>query len=187
MNFIRKRIEKALNNNELVCICLNTINWNSRLIGYVKKIHLSDNLDFQIIDEYGQKKDLKPVLFSTIKSLEIGGTYNKNIDTLFKKEFLRNQTMPKYFSIKKQDLHKKLKELKETKALCTFFFDTEFSIGIVEQITEDEFSITNIAYDGTEDGISIFDIKMLTKIRTGSNFESRILFLLKIASSPRYS
>ncbi|HMG68758.1 MAG TPA: hypothetical protein VK588_13760 [Chitinophagaceae bacterium] len=83
------------------------------------------------------------------------------------------------------DLYKKLSKLKEVKTLRTFFFDTEFSVGIVAELTQMEFSITNIAFDGTEDGITVFDVELLTKIRCGTNFENRISFLNKISHNRR--
>ncbi len=184
MNFIKNQIEKAYKKNYLVCICLNNINWNNRVIGYVKNIYASERFEFEVIDEFGQKKNIRTVLFSSVKSLEIGGTYNENIEKLNKKGFLKNQSTPKYFSEGKQNLYKKLNELKDTKALSTFFFDTEFSIGIVEEITLEELFIANIAYDGKKDGISVFDITLLTKIRSESNFENRISFLLSEAGAP---
>jgi hypothetical protein len=179
MNYIKNQIEQSYKKKELVCICLNRINWDNRIIGYVKNIYASNKFDLEIIDEFGQKKNKKRFLFTSIKSLEIGGIYNKNLENLNKKGFLKNKSTPKYFSIKKHNAYKKLIELKETKTLCTFFFKNEYSIGIVEEITQEEFFITNIAYDGTGDGISIFDITLLTKIRCNTNFENRISFLIR--------
>lgn len=176
-SFINKRIEEAYKKNELVSVCLGKIDWNSRIIGYVKKIYASNKFELEIIDEFGQKKNIRTVLFASVKSLEIGGVYNKNLEHLHKKGFLKNQSTPKYFSPEKYDLSKILSELKESKTLCTFFFDTEFSIGIVVDITQKELSIMNITYDGTEDGISIFEVTVLTKIRCETNFKNRISFL----------
>jgi hypothetical protein len=177
MNFIKKRIEKAYEKNNLVCICLNNINWNNRIIGYVKNIYSFEAFELEIIDEFGQKKNIRKISFASVKSLEIGGIYNKNLEKLNKKRFSRNQSAPIYFSARKHNLHKKLYQLKDAKTLCTFFFDTEFSIGIVKEISQEELSIANIAQDGTNDGISVFDITLLTKIRSKSNFENRISFL----------
>ena len=95
MNFIKNQIEKAYKKNYLVCICLNNINWNNRVIGYVKNIYASERFEFEVIDEFGQKKNIRTVLFSSVKSLEIGGTYNENIEKLNKKGFLKNQSTPK--------------------------------------------------------------------------------------------
>ncbi|HVY75497.1 MAG TPA: hypothetical protein VG890_11740, partial [Puia sp.] len=77
----------------------------------------------------------------------------------------------------KNDIYKKLNELVEGGTVCTFFFGTEFSVGKVRQVTQEEFSILNIAFDGRGDGISVFDTASLTKIRWASNFEKRISFL----------
>jgi hypothetical protein len=185
MSFIKNQIEKAYKKNELISVCLNNIDWNSRIIGYVKKIYASNKFELEIIDEFGQKKNRRTVLFASVKSLEMGGVYNENLANLNKKRFLKNQSTPKYFSSGKYDLPKKLSELKESKTLSTFFFDTEFSIGIVMEITQKELFILNIAYDGTEDGISIFDVTLLTKIRCETNFETRISFLTKLSHSRR--
>lgn len=179
MKFINSRIEKAHKNNELVCVCLNNIHWDKRLIGYVTNIHTSDKFELEIIDEFGEIKNVKTIAFASVKSLEIGGIYNENLEKLNKKGFEKNLSKPNYISAKHHNLFEKMKRLKEKQTLCTFFFNTEFSIGIVKEITQRELSIANIAYDGAIDGVSFFDIARLTKIRYGSNFENRIFFLYK--------
>ena len=70
-------------------------------------------------------------------------------------------------------MYDRLSQLMKSKAICTFFFKTEYSIGIVKGVTSDELSIANIEYDGS----SILDIHLLTKLRCESNFEKRISFL----------
>ena len=179
MNFIKTQIEKSFKQRKLICVCINKIEWNKRIIGYVRNIHKTEKFEIEIIDEFGQFKNFRTVLFSSVKSLEIDGIYNDNLEKLNKKGFKKDSSIAKYFPSKKYDLNKKLSELKEAKTLCTFFFDTEFSIGMVEKITQDELIISNIAYDGTNDGTSLFNIRFLTKIRYGSNLERRITFLRK--------
>jgi hypothetical protein len=177
MSFIINQIKKAKMSRKLVCICINTINWNNRVIGYVKQIYPPHKFELEVIDEFGQQKNKRIVSFTSVKSLEIGGTYNDNLEKLNKNGFVRKQMHSKYFSVQNQDLYEKLCVLKNSKTLCTFFFKTEYSIGIVKRITKHEMSIKNITYEGRNDGISIFDIALLTKIRIGSAFENRITFL----------
>jgi hypothetical protein len=177
MNLIKNQIEKSYKKNELVCICLNRIDWDNRVIGHVKNIYASGKFDFEIIDEFGQKRNKKTFLFNSIKSLELGGIYNKNLDALNKNGFLKNQQHPKYYKINRQSAYTRLIELKASQTLCTFFFKNEYAMGKVKKVAKDEFFIANIGYDGIADGISIFDITLLTKIRCNTNFENRISFL----------
>lgn len=177
MKFIKNKIEKAYKNNMLVCICLNSIVWNNRIIGYVVNMNASDKFDLEIIDEFGQKKNIKTIPFSAVKCLEIGGEYNEDIEKLYKEGFVKNQSKPHYIFAKKQRLYTKLVELKDKKTLCSFIFKSEYSIGIVEEITQKELVIKNIGYNGVSDGISVYDVSLLTEIRYNSNFENRISFL----------
>jgi len=109
--------------------------------------------------------------------LEVGGIYNDNLGRLMKNGYVKDKRHAKYISPKSRDLNEKLCELKTSKTICTFFFKTEFSIGMVNRVTKDEIGIKNITYYGGNDGVSFFDAASLTKIRAGSNFESRIEFL----------
>lgn len=163
----------------MVCICVGRIEWNNRIIGYVKNMYAS-KFKLEVIDEFGQKKNTRIFLFGAVKSLEIGGIYNNNLEKLNKGKWVRSKAGPKYAIAGKNNIYKKLNELLEARVVCTFFFGTEFSIGKVTQVTQEEFSILNIAYDGTSDGISVFDQTSLTKIRWASNFEKRIAFLAKV-------
>jgi hypothetical protein len=176
MSFIKDQIEKAYLKAGLVCICLDKIDWKKRVIGYVKNIGTS-KFKLEIIDEFGQKKSTKTVLFDAVKSLEIGGIYNDNLEKLNKGGWVRSTASPKYVIAGRNDIVGRLNELMEAQTVCTFFFGTEFSIGKVTRITQDEFVISNIADDGRADGRSVFVKTALTKIRWGSNFEKRISFL----------
>lgn len=115
--------------------------------------------------------------------MEIGGVYNDNLERLNRNGFTKTQSKPKYVIINKRNVYNRLNELIVGKTLCTFVFGAEYSIGIVTACTESEFFISNVAYDGSEDGISVFDINMLTKIRYASNHENRISFLFRQAKA----
>ncbi|MDP4150149.1 MAG: hypothetical protein Q8927_11695 [Bacteroidota bacterium] len=177
------KIEKAYKNGHLICICLNRIDWQRRVIGYVKKFAKSDSFTLEVIDEFGQKKDLRTVSLSSIKSLEIGGVYIENLEKLNKNGFKRTKTRPKYISINKRNAHKKLNEFMALSTLCTFVFGTEYSVGIVTASTESEFSISNVGFDGSDNGFSVFDVNSLTQIRYEGNAEERISFLHKLANA----
>jgi hypothetical protein len=181
MTSIKDRIEKAYKNGRLICICLNRIDWERRVIGYVKKFGESDSFALEVIDEFGQKKDLRTVKLSSIKSLEIGGVYNENLEKLNRNGFKKSKTKPKYISINKRNVYKKLNEFMVQATLCTFVFGTEYSVGIVTASTESEFSISSVGFDGSDNGISVFNVKSLTQIRYEGNAEERISFLHKLA------
>ena len=66
--------------------------------------------------------------------------------------------------------------------LCTFVFGTEYSVGDSRAAsTESEFSISNVGFDGSDNGISVFNVSSLTQIRYEGNAEERISFLHKLA------
>jgi hypothetical protein len=177
MNFIKKRIERAFKRNELICICINRIIWNNRIIGYVNSINKSGKFKINILDEYGQIKNTKTFTFFSVKSLEIGGTYNENLGRLNKSNFSKHHSTPKYFNKRKNNLFAKIDQLANTNKVCTFYFGSEYSIGVVKAVASGEFTIMNISFEGKEDGESIFDINLLTKIRYDSNFEIKITLL----------
>lgn len=174
---IEDRIKEAYRTKELICVCVHKIVWDRRIIGFVRKIYASGKFDLDVIDEWGQRKGVKRISFASVKSLEVGGTYNDNLKLLYMYGFVRNQSRPRYFSAGKHDLSAKLRELKETATVCTFFFGTEYSHGRVANVHEDEFVINNIGYDGSPDGTSVYTLAGLTKIRCHSNHENRIDFL----------
>lgn len=178
MSFIKDQIEKAYKKGCLVCVCLGKIDWNRRVIGYVMNIYTT-KFKLEVIDEFGQKKSTKTFSFDAVKSLEIGGIYNDNLEKLNKGGWVKSTAAPKYVIAGKNNILKRLNELMKAGTVCTFFFGTEFSIGRVKQVTQEEFMISNIAYDGTDDGVSAFVKASLTKIRWESNFERRIAFLAK--------
>lgn len=177
MSYMKNKIINAYKDNHLICICLNRIDWEKRLIGYVRDLKEPNSFKFEIIDEFGQRKGVRSIKFKSIKSLEIGGVYNDNLEKLNGYGFKKTKSKPKYIIVNKRNVYDRLNELKVGKTLCTFVFETEYSIGIVTACTESEFFISNVAYDGSKDGISVFDISMLTKIRYASNHENRISFL----------
>jgi hypothetical protein len=147
----------------------------------VKKFGESDSFALEIIDEFGQKKDLRTVKLNSIKSLEIGGVYIENLEKLNKNGFKKSKTRPKYVSINKRNVHKKLNEFMALTILCTFVFGREYSVGIVTASTESEFSISNVGFDGSDNGISVFNVNSLTQIRHEGNAEERISFLHRLA------
>jgi hypothetical protein len=177
MNLLKSQIEQAFQNNDPVCICFNKVDWNKRVIGYVKDVGASNKFKLEVLDEFGRKTKVESYSLASIKSLEIGGIYNDNLKKLSNGEFSKIQSVPKYYTAGMHNLGIKLSKLKASRTLCTFFFKTEFSIGIVADVNQEEFSIKNIASDGTADGISVFDIAVLTRIRCRTNFENRIFFL----------
>jgi hypothetical protein len=177
MSYLINQVEKSKRKGQLICICINSIDWRHRIIGYVIQIYPSGKFELQVIDELGQKKNKKMVLFSSIKSLEVGGIYNDNLERLMKNEFVKEKRRGKYFLISHRHVYERLQELKTSKTVCTFFFKTEFSIGIVNKVTRDEIMIKNISYEGGNDGVSFFNMAALTRIRIESNFENRIEFL----------
>jgi hypothetical protein len=99
MHSIKTQVEKAYKKGHLICICLNRINWEKRVIGYVKKFAGSDGFTLETIDEFGQKRTVRNVKISAIRSLEIGGKYNEDLEKLIKNGFKISKTKPKYVTV----------------------------------------------------------------------------------------
>ncbi|MEP6468091.1 MAG: hypothetical protein ABJB05_17395 [Parafilimonas sp.] len=178
-NLLKNKIEKFYNEQKLICICVNKIDWNKRIIGYIKKVNDFDSIELQVVDEFGRNKNLKLISFKSIKSLETGGIYNETLEKLNKKRAIEIYRTSKYLYSSDKNFFAKAHVLIKEKELCTFFFATEFTIGIIKKISQDELKIINIGYDGKNDGESIFDIAFLTKVRYKSNFEKKVFFLRK--------
>jgi hypothetical protein len=180
MKQIENAIQKAFKHQRLISICLSRIDWQKRIVGYVKDVKSPDLFTLQIIDEFGQRKGIRKIDFKSVKSVETGGIYNDALEKLEKKGFKKGKTKPKYINITKKNAFYKLNGILAQKTLCTFVFQTEYSIGVVNTCSESEFSIINVSFDGSADGTSSFNIDQLTQIRHGSNHENRISFLQKI-------
>src|ERR1700712_893561 len=97
MSYIVKLIRNAHANNKLVCICIHKIDWKSRLIGYVISIYSLNDFKFQSFDEVGRMQKLKTISFDSVKSLEIGGVYNDNLEKLIKNGFSKQRSPGKYY------------------------------------------------------------------------------------------
>ena len=161
---------------QLICICLNKIDWDKRVIGYLTSKPSSSTIDLQVIDEKGNFKMRKQILIETIKSIEIGGIYNDNLEKLAKAQLKPSKGQMKQVTTSKGNIQL-LQRLKDSQQVCTFFFETEYAVGKVRKLSICHLVINNITFDGRNDGLSIFDITSLTKIRIGSSKENRISLL----------
>jgi hypothetical protein len=179
MNLVIEQIVKAKREKRLISICLKNIDWNRRIIGYVKDGAPAKHIRLEIRDEYGQKKDTKNIPLAAIKCVEIGGLYADDLEILIEDGFFKTKGPAENVVRKSHQWFKKLSELSKAKILCTFFFKEDYSMGVVTDVNEQEFSINNIGYEGKTDGVSVYDLKKLTRVRFGSNFENRIDFLSK--------
>ena len=184
MNYIKEIVKEAYKENRVICICLKRIDWDKRLIGFIRNNFSDEHIKLEILNEYGEPKNIKDIPLSKIRSLEYGGVYNDNLEILYKGKFKSNRSKAKYIIWnRKEDLTAILKKLLKNEVLCTFYFNDYYSIGIIAKEVTDQLFINNKGYDGVNDGVSGYDINKLTKIRYNSPFELRIEFLLKNKSA----
>lgn len=177
---IKKIATVAFKKKKLICICLNKIDWDKRLIGFLKK-NITDNIiELQVINEYGELKNVKTIRLDKIVSIEFGGSYNNDLELLHNGKFKCERYKSQYLHCKKkQNLAEKLQILLDTKELCSFYFNESYSIGFISKRITNELCIEHVGYDGVKDGIASYDLNELTKIRYNSPFEARIKFLLQ--------
>jgi hypothetical protein len=168
---------------KLICFCLDFIDWDNRIIGFIKKINL-ETINFIEVNENGKKLPVQEINISRIVSIESGGIYNDCLEILCKVtkgKGVDSKAKKVKFSVTSRETKKKevLLNLMKNHEISTFYFGSSFSLGFVSNIQESIFTVHDVSFLGKDDGFSTFKIKDLTMIRMNSHEEniSKILYI----------
>ena len=63
MNYIKEIAKEAFKKKKVISICLKQIEWDKRLIGFIKNKISDEVIKFEILNEYGALKIIKSILY----------------------------------------------------------------------------------------------------------------------------
>jgi hypothetical protein len=169
-------LKAAIKSNNVISFCLGKVDWNKRVIGYVKAINKNKAV-INVIDIFGNTVSTKNILIDKIAILEINDSYNKHLEKLKTQGQEIKKTRNLYYYNKGNGFNEKIEFLRLNGNICTFFFGTEYMTGIVKGINDQILIIDSIGYRGTNEGESFCKMENITKIRYDGPLEKKITFL----------
>ena len=172
-------LKTALTKNTIISFCIGKVNWDRRIIGYVKSI----NKEIIVVDEvdiFGSVVKSKNIKVSSIVIIETNDSYTKHLEKLKDQGKLIKATKPLYYYNKGSKFNEKIDLLRLSGNVCTIFFGTEFVTGIVKKLNENILFIHSVGYRGTKEGESYCTLKSITKIRYEGPLEKKISYLQKL-------
>lgn len=175
---MKEILKASLIKNTIISFCIGKVNWDKRIIGYVRSM----NKEIIVVDEvdvFGSVVKSRNIKISSISIIETNDSYNKHLEKLKEQGKLIKKTKPLYYYNKGDKFNKKIDLLRISGNICTIFFGTEFITGIIKKLSENILSISSIGYRGTKEGESYFTLESITKIRYQGPLEKKISYLQK--------
>lgn len=169
----------ALRSNSIISLCVGKVDWDKRIIGYVKSIN-NNSIIIDVVDIFGSVIKSKSIAINSITVVEINDSYNKHLEKLRKQGKVVKKTKPLYYYNKGNSFNEKLELLRLKGSVCTIFFGTEYMTGVVKKFNEDVLFINSIGYRGTKEGESYCKLESITKIRYEGPLEGKISYLQKL-------
>lgn len=169
----------ALKNKNLISLCVRKVDWDKRIIGYVKSI-TNKNVIIDLVDIFGSVVKSKSIAINTIVVVEINDNYNQHLEKLKKQGDVIKKAKPFYYYNKGNRFSEKLELLLTEGLVCTIFFGTEYKTGIIKSLEGNILVVKGVGYRGTEDGESYCKLDRITKIRFKGPLEEKISFLQKM-------
>lgn len=168
----------ALKSNNIISLCVGKVDWDKRIIGYVKSIN-KKNVFIDVVDIFGSIIKSKSIRIDNIAVVEINDSYNKHLEKLKTQGKVIKKTKPLYYYNKGNSFNEKLELLRLKGSVCTVFFGTEYMTGIIKKIDKEILFINSIGYRGTKEGESYCKLGSITKIRYEGALEKKISYLQK--------
>lgn len=178
MNHILEIIATAKHKNKTISICINKVNWNKRLNGYVKSIE-STHIMLLRLNRYGQQTGVLRINLDSIVSVEYGSSANNDLELLSRLDLKSIRRSARYIDVSESvDIRSLLIRLIQDKIMCSLFFDKGYlSLGIIQSIDEKTIYVRSMGFCGEEDGISVFSMKAIRRIRYNTNVEIAAQYL----------
>lgn len=173
---MKEILKVALKNRNVISLCIGKINWERRIIGYVKSMS-KDNILFHLIDIFGTTIKEKSINIASISVLEINDSYNKHLEKLKEQGKFIKATKSLYYYNKGDDFQRRLKTLISEATVCTIFFGTEYLTGVIKGIMEETLVIKSIGYKGSNEGESYCKLKNVSRVRYDGPLERKISYL----------
>jgi len=180
---MKKIIENALKNNQLIGVNTVDLEWDESIIGFITKI---DKTSFIIneIDEYGRLIGYTTLRFESIVKLEYGDRYQNRLAFLYENASSFDSKIRNTYWLENEPLYQQISNVEFKKSILTLFFDdNEYVTGFIESIDEKITIFKNIGSEGDEDGYSCFKTENILGFRVNDLNEQRIKLLFENRSS----
>lgn len=185
-NSLIETFRTAIKDKSIISICVGKVDWEKRIIGYVKSI-TNTQVVIEAVDIFGSVIKRKNIVIDRIAIAEINDSYNKHLERLREQGQLIKKTKTYYYHNKGVGFLEKLELLRLKGNICTIFFGTEYMTGIVKKITDGFLITSGIGYSGTKEGESYCKIDKISKIRYEGPLEKKITYLYKSRIGNRWS
>ncbi|HEV7620435.1 MAG TPA: hypothetical protein VGO09_01805 [Flavisolibacter sp.] len=169
-------LEAALKNNYIISFCVGKVNWDKRIIGYIKSLK-GETIIIDVVDIYGSVIKKRNIAIKKISIVEINDSYNRHLEKLKSEGEIIKKTKSKYYYNKGTKFKEKLESLKSKGNICTIFFETEYLTGIIKNVSDNIIFIQNVGYRGTKEGESCCKLSGVTSIRYDGPLEKKISYL----------
>jgi hypothetical protein len=173
---MKEILKKAIKKQSIISFCIDKINWDNRIIGYVESIQ-DEGVSINEVDVFGSVVKKRNIQIGKILIVEINDTYNKHLQKLKKEGDNIKKEKPSYYFNKGEKFLEKINILKSERRICTIFFDTEYITGSITDIKDDILFVNSLGYKGTDEGEAFCKIDSISKIRYKGPFEKKIEFL----------
>lgn len=176
-----KILKDCFKRKSLICLTLDLNDWETVIIGTIssfddKKLFLDEVNPYGVVIRKGRK-----ILFSKIKIISYNDIYGKDLAYLLEKSNLKS-IKPKYIYINsKQTLNsKRVLHLVKNQEIISIFINDDYIIGIDNEIDDKYMLLNNFTYQGFEDGYTVFEKQLVTKIRYRGAVEQKISLLKEL-------
>lgn len=171
-------IKASFKNKNLISLCIGKVDWDKRIIGYVKSIG-NHNVVIDVIDIWGSVVKSKNIAIDKITVLEVNDSYIKHLEVLKKQGNVIKKAKPVFYHNGGDSFGDNLEELRIKKAVCTIFYGTEYLTCIIKRLRDGILFVNPIGYKGTKEGKACCKLDSITKIRCKGPLEEKITYLLK--------
>ncbi len=150
-------------------------------IGIVRSINDS-HLLFESLDPYGRVIKTISISIKSIVIIEYDEVYTNDLTKLYelnktqkviaKSVYIHNRTLSQF--------RNSLNRLKGSQELVSVFIGNDFFLGRIVDLDESDLIINCITYQGFDDGIVVFPINKIIKVRKNGLHEFKVNYLNKL-------
>ena len=174
-NFLKKSFEQS----KIISITTKDIEWDQSIIGYISQLD-EDCLTIDELDECGTYIGNITYMISDIRCVQIDDKYMRDLQVVHdnRSEFNPQKRVTIWKAGKKLIPH--FKTIKENDEITRFFFEEDnFVIGLVLEFDNDFLVIKNIGQDGSEEGITCYQVDDIIGLRYDGLAEQKIKLLYR--------
>lgn len=175
---IKDILKEAYDKKNIIGVTTKIIDWDESIIGYIVEI---DDTYFTIneLDEYGTFIGNTTIAFNDVCHVEPDNWYMRNLLLIQEKNLIFNPNTRITVWKEGKELEKHFQYIKDNSKITRFFFeDDNFVIGIVLKFDNNFLLIKKIGQDGSEDGITCYQVNDIIGLRYDGIEEQKIRLLL---------